>query len=174
MRVMRQSGTYILFHTLSPLLVEQADAAVKALAQLDGHKIGIKYCSLRYAKNVNYDDMDRTKPRIEIPALGGSKESSAEGGASGSGSRGTTDRRKVTAIQAIEAKLRALESRTAVEEFRVNRTVAHHQDAPISRYQFNLNNESVEKGRHGSHNHNKRSHRSHRPYNNAGGGRPRR
>lgn len=133
------------------------------MTKLDGQKIGIKYCSLRYAKNVNYDEMTsgRPKARIEIAALGGAglKDSTAQPGGS---SRSTGDRRKDSAIQAIEAKLRALESRTAGDEFKVNRTVATSHEAPISRYQFNLSNEGAERGKY----HQKRNQRNNsRPYN---------
>ena len=130
---------------------------MKALTKMDGQKIGIKYCSVRFAKIVNYDEFgDRAKPRIEIPALGGTKES-------GPGtSRSTTgDKKKDSAIQAIEAKLRMLESKTPGDEFKVNRTASQSHEAPISKYQFNLNNDSHG----GKYSQNKRHQRHQKPYN---------
>lgn len=165
----------MLFHRSGPLsgqprgyafvTFKKAGDAAKALRKLDGQKIGIKYCSIRFAKNVNYDEMgDRARPRIEIPALGGTKEAQA----GSSGSRSTGDRRKDSAIQAIEAKLRMLESRTAGDEFKVNRTVPQNHEAPISRYQFNLNNDSSERGGGGKYSNHKRNQRNQRPYNSRG------
>lgn len=194
LKILQQFGEIekfdMLFHRSGPLYgqprgyafvtYKRASDAVKALTKLDGQRIGIKYCSIRYAKNVNYDDMgDRQKPRIEIPALCGTKDSGPLAGGSSSSGRGggTGDRRKDSAIQAIEAKLRMLEGRTAGDEFKVNRTVTQGREAPISKYQFNLNNET-DRG-FGKYPHHKRNQRNHRPYNNRatssrGGGHTRR
>lgn len=196
LKILQQFGEIekfdLLFHRSGPLYgqprgygfvtYKKAADAAKALTNLDGQKIGIKYCSIRFAKNVNYDDYgDRPRAKIDIPALGGSKDGGGGGahaGSSGGGSsRGGSsgDRRKDSAIQAIEAKLRMLESRTAGDEFKVNRTAAQSHEAPISRYQFNLNNDTGG-GKYSNHG---RNHRNHRPYNNRstsgrGGGHTRR
>lgn len=158
----------MLFHRSGPLsgqprgyafvTYKRAADAVKALKNLDGQKIGIKHCSIRYAKNVNYDElMERPKPRIEIPAL-------AAGGASGSGGpQAGGSGRKVSAIQAIEAKLKMLENRRAGDEFHVNsRAVSTYQEAPIQNYQFNLNAAADSKKY--PQKRNQRSHHQSRPY----------
>lgn len=150
---------------------KKAEDALRALNKLDGQKIGIKYCSIRFAKNVNYDEMERPKPQIPVLAAGSSKEGGLSGGATAGTSRSsagssTVDRRKDSAIQAIEAKLRMLENRRT-DEFMVNsRAVASHQEAPIQNYQFNMTSTTSENKNYPAHKRNHRPHHHSRPYNN--------
>lgn len=110
----------------------QPEEAKIALKKLHGQQIGIKHCSVRFAKNVNYDELiDKyQKPKIEIPALaaGGSKE----------GQSATKLSKEIT-IQAIEAKLKLLENKKTGDDFVVNKTV-NHEPGIIQRYQYNANN----------------------------------
>ncbi|XP_033226572.1 probable RNA-binding protein 18 [Belonocnema kinseyi] len=82
---------------------EDAEAAMDALHNL---RIGAKNIVVRWAHSVNENDMDRAKPKIEIPALAGAKK----------------EEKKIsreTAIQAIEAKLKMM--RESEEEFELNK-----------------------------------------------------
>lgn len=137
------------------------------MTKLDGQKIGIKHCSIRYAAaNTNYDETgDKARSQMAIPALAGAKPGPSSSSSSSRSSNAVPGQRTVSAIQAIEHKLRMLQSRTAGDEFKVNRTGNTSTDAPIARYQFNLHNDQ-EKGGFGKYNSNhKKTHRNQRPYN---------
>lgn len=138
---------------------KKPEDALRALTKLDGQKIGIKCCSIRFAKNVNYDEIvERPKPQIPVLAAGTTASTSR----SSAGSAG--NRRKDSTIQAIEAKLRMLENRRT-DEFLVNsRAVASHQEAPIQNYQFNMNSTASENKKFPAHKRNHRPNQS-RPYN---------
>lgn len=83
--------------------VQDAEAAKDALHNL---KVGAKYIIVRWAHSVTESDMDKPKPKIDIPALAGAKKE---------------DKRisRETAIQAIEAKLKLMKE--SEEEFELNK-----------------------------------------------------
>lgn len=96
------------------------------MKKLNGKPIGTKTVSVRLAKNINYDEIDRPKPKIEIPVLA-------------AGSSSSTDASKVSneiAIQAIEAKLKLLENRDVLDDFEINKTSVN-QTPLIKKYQYN-------------------------------------
>ncbi|EDW27681.1 GL20144 [Drosophila persimilis] len=89
----------MLFHKGGPMVgqsrgyafVTFAEVATNALLKLDGTSVGSRSIAVRLAKNIKYDDLQKPKPRIEIPALGtGKREEKIS---------------KSEAIRAIEAKL---------------------------------------------------------------------
>ncbi|XP_065363201.1 probable RNA-binding protein 18 [Calliphora vicina] len=98
----------------------QPEGAIRALDKLNGHLVLNRPIAVRLAKNVNYDDLERPKPKIEIPALGTGKK---EGKIS-----------KEEAIKAIEQKLKFLESQPDDLEF--NQSLACEVPL-IQKYQFN-------------------------------------
>lgn len=72
------------------------------------------------------DDFEKPKPKIDIPVL-----------AAGSSSREPLKFSKEITIQAIEAKLKMLESKP--DDFEINKTIS--DEVPlIHKYQFNKNN----------------------------------
>ncbi|XP_039961937.1 probable RNA-binding protein 18 isoform X1 [Bactrocera neohumeralis] len=123
----------MLFHKSGPLVGQSrgyafvtfgtADAALKALEKLNGTPIANRPIVIRLAKNVNYDELNKQKPRIEIPALGSSSRDDKMS--------------REDAIRAIESKLRALE-RNGEEELELNLLNSASTQVPfIQRYQFN-------------------------------------
>lgn len=74
------------------------------------------------------DDLDKKNSRYDIPALAGASTSAQ------------TKRSKEYTIQAIEAQLKALESKQ--EDFVVNRTTVNEVPL-VRRYQFNKNVEGT-------------------------------
>ncbi|XP_014089014.1 probable RNA-binding protein 18 isoform X1 [Bactrocera oleae] len=123
----------MLFHKSGPLVGQSrgyafvtfgtADAALKALEKLNGTPIANRPIVIRLAKNVNYDELNKQKPRIEIPALGSSSRDEQMS--------------REDAIRAIESKLRALE-RNGEEELELNLLNSASTQVPfIQRYQFN-------------------------------------
>ncbi|XP_011181988.1 probable RNA-binding protein 18 isoform X2 [Zeugodacus cucurbitae] len=123
----------MLFHKSGPLVGQSrgyafvtfgtADAALKALEKLNGTPIANRPIVIRLAKNVNYDELNKQKPRIEIPALGSSSRDDRMS--------------REDAIRAIESKLRALE-RNGEEELELNLLNSASNQVPfIQRYQFN-------------------------------------
>ncbi|XP_076237853.1 putative RNA-binding protein 18 [Calliopsis andreniformis] len=83
--------------------VQDAEAAKDALHNL---KVGAKNIIVRWAHSVTESDIDKPKPKIDIPALAGAKKE---------------DKRisRETAIQAIEAKLKLMKE--SEEEFELNK-----------------------------------------------------
>ncbi|XP_055856879.1 probable RNA-binding protein 18 isoform X1 [Episyrphus balteatus] len=127
----------MLFHKNGPLVgqsrgyafvtFKSADSSVKALHKLNGQYIGKKPLAVRLAKNLNYDELEKPKPRIEIPALGTRPVDSTIS--------------KEDAIRAIEAKLNVLEKRTLDEEIEMTNNSSTCQTPIIQKYQFNKNND---------------------------------
>ncbi|TDG38636.1 hypothetical protein AWZ03_014942 [Drosophila navojoa] len=113
------------------------EGAKNALIKLDGSNIGSRSIAVRLAKNIKYDDLQRPKPRLEIPALGrGKREDKIS---------------KSDAIRAIETKLRTLERQTD-DNLELNTT--REENVPfIHRYQFNKSREDAPRTRpHGKYN----------------------
>ncbi|XP_012239998.1 probable RNA-binding protein 18 isoform X4 [Bombus impatiens] len=83
--------------------IQDAKTAKDALHNL---KVGSKNIIVRWAHSVTESDMDKPKPKIDIPALAGAKKE---------------DKRisRETAIQAIEAKLKLMKE--SEEEFELNK-----------------------------------------------------
>lgn len=125
-----------------------------ALEKLNGKLIGSKHVVVRLAKNINYDELERPKPKIEIPVLaaGASKDRKIS---------------KEVAIQAIEAKLKMLENKS--DDFEINKTSA--TEIPlIQKYQYNKmsgggNTDPSSKQQTSSRYHYTKSRQSSRPYN---------
>ncbi|XP_067637126.1 probable RNA-binding protein 18 isoform X1 [Eurosta solidaginis] len=136
----------MLFHKSGPMVGHSrgyafatfgtADAALIALEKLNGTIVANRPLVIRLAKSVNYDEFNKQKPKIEIPALGA----------------GSCDDKmnKDEAIRAIEAKLRALE-RSGDEDLELNLlTPVSSKASFIQRYQFNKDrdaNSSTSSGR---------------------------
>lgn len=84
------------------------------------------YLSILFPNDIySQDELDRPKPRVEIPAL-------AAGASKGPST--TSKLSKAFTIQAIEAKLKALENKK--DDFEVNKT-SNHEIPIIQRYQYN-------------------------------------
>ncbi|KAG4066701.1 hypothetical protein HA402_007337 [Bradysia odoriphaga] len=97
-----------------------------ALTKLHGKHIGTKMVVVRLAKNLSYDDIEKPKQKISIPVL-----------EAGSSSNEPLKVSKEITIQAIEAKLKMLESKA--DDFEINKTAS--DEVPlIHKYQFNKNN----------------------------------
>ncbi|XP_013118071.1 probable RNA-binding protein 18 isoform X2 [Stomoxys calcitrans] len=99
----------------------KASAAVIALEKLNGHMILNRPIAVRMAKNINYDEFERPKPKIEIPALGTGKR------------EGKITREE--AIKAIEQKLKIIESQGDDIDF--DQPAAGPVIPLIQKYQFN-------------------------------------
>ncbi|XP_037937996.1 probable RNA-binding protein 18 [Teleopsis dalmanni] len=126
----------MLFHKSGPLVGQSrgyafvtfltTDGARIALRKLNGTPVVNRPIAVRLAKNVNYDELEKPKPRIEIPALGTTKRE---------GKISTEE-----AIRAIEAKLKFLEKNTDLE-MEINTIAGSTNGVPpvpfIQRYQFN-------------------------------------
>lgn len=96
------------------------------------------------------DDMDKSKARVEIPALG-------------VGAASTGKMSKELTIKAIEAKLKALENHT--DDLVINQTSTN--DVPlIQRYQYNKNSNTQSSSTAGPMNRRYNSRHSSAPYNN--------
>ncbi|XP_059622955.1 probable RNA-binding protein 18 [Phlebotomus argentipes] len=108
--------------------------AATAIQKLTGKQIDGRSIAVGLAKTFSENE-DRFKTRIEIPALGG---------AAGSSSGASVDRKKI-AIQAIEAKLKVLESQRSGDDFEVNKSVSSEASL-IQRYQFNKGQERSHRG----------------------------
>ncbi|XP_020285638.1 probable RNA-binding protein 18 [Pseudomyrmex gracilis] len=83
--------------------IEDAKTAKDALHNL---KVGAKNVIVRWAHSVTESDMDKPKPKIDIPALAGAKKEDKKIS-------------RETAIQAIEAKLKLMKE--SEEEFELNK-----------------------------------------------------
>ncbi|XP_055592218.1 probable RNA-binding protein 18 isoform X2 [Uranotaenia lowii] len=94
-----------------------------ALEALNGKLVGDKHMVVRWAKNVNRDEMERTKPKLQIPALAGGSKAGPSGPMS-----------QQTKIQALEAKLKMMESRT--DDLVINKNISGERPI-IERYQYN-------------------------------------
>lgn len=123
----------------------------RALEMLNGKMIGDKHMVVRWAKNVNRDEMERTKPKIQIPALAGGSKAGAGGPVS-----------QQTKIQALEAKLKMMESRS--DDLIINKSTVSERPI-IERYQYNKNQPNQQQQRSDS-----MKHRHHGP--GRGGSRP--
>ncbi|GAB0090194.1 hypothetical protein DMENIID0001_048890 [Sergentomyia squamirostris] len=104
--------------------------ASTAIQMLTGKKIDGRAIAVGLAKTFNEDEADKTKAKIEIPALAGPASSSASS---------TVDKKRF-AIMAIEAKLKTLESQRSGDDFEVNKSVSEEASL-IQRYQFNKGQE---------------------------------
>ncbi|XP_075156464.1 putative RNA-binding protein 18 isoform X2 [Haematobia irritans] len=121
----------MLFHKGGPLMGQsrgyafvtfaKASGAVIALEKLNGHMILNRPIAVRMAKNINYDEFERPKPKIEIPALGTGKR------------EGKITREE--AIKAIEHKLKVIESQGDDIDF--DQPTAGPVIPLIQKYQFN-------------------------------------
>ncbi|XP_011135974.1 probable RNA-binding protein 18 [Harpegnathos saltator] len=80
--------------------------AKTAKAALHNLKVGAKNIIVRWAHSVSESEMDKPKPKIDIPALAGAKKEDKKIS-------------RETAIQAIEAKLKLM--RESEEEFELNK-----------------------------------------------------
>ncbi|XP_011348243.1 probable RNA-binding protein 18 [Ooceraea biroi] len=83
--------------------IQDANTAKDALHNL---KVGAKNIIVRWAHSVTESDMDKPKPKIDIPALAGAKKEDKKIS-------------RETAIQAIEAKLKMMKE--SKEEFELNK-----------------------------------------------------
>ncbi|KAL5288345.1 RBM18 family protein [Megaselia abdita] len=123
--------------------------SMEAIEKLDGCKAGERHLAVRFAKNVNYDELEKQKPKIHIPSL-----------SVGSSSSSSMDKERT--IRAIEAKLKMLESRP--KEIEINKPLT--DGIPIiKKYQYNKNGDSTSTGPH-YHKHSSSS-SSYKPYNKA-------
>ncbi|XP_023179244.1 probable RNA-binding protein 18 isoform X2 [Drosophila hydei] len=119
------------------------EGATNALRKLDGSNVGSRSIAVRLAKNIKYDDLQRPKPRIEIPALGSGKREDKIS--------------KAEAIRAIEAKLKALERQTD-DNLELNTTGREHNMPIIHRYQYNKSRDDAQRaGPYGKYNKSKAS-----------------
>lgn len=92
---------------------------------LNGKLVGDKHMVVRWAKNVNRDEMEKTKPKLQIPALAGGSKAGPSGPLS-----------QQTKIQALEAKLKMMESKS--DDLVINKSI--NAERPIiEKYQYNKN-----------------------------------
>ncbi|XP_076283298.1 putative RNA-binding protein 18 [Lasioglossum baleicum] len=121
--------------------VQDAETAKDALHNL---KVGAKNIIVRWAHSVTEPDIDKPKPKIDIPALAGAKKE---------------DKRisRETAIQAIEAKLKLMKE--SEEEFELNKPL--NGSPVIHLYQKPENSKPSTSARY----HNRSHHHNNKPYN---------
>ncbi|KAH8368779.1 hypothetical protein KR084_003225 [Drosophila pseudotakahashii] len=132
----------MLFHKGGPMVGQsrgyafvtfaQNEGATNALLKLDGTSVGNRSIAVRLAKNIKYDDLQKPKPRLEIPALGtGKREEKIS---------------KTEAIRAIEAKLKLLERQTD-DNLELNTAGGRGEaNVPfIQRYQFNKDRDGTQR-----------------------------
>ncbi|XP_001354817.3 probable RNA-binding protein 18 isoform X1 [Drosophila pseudoobscura] len=131
----------MLFHKGGPMVGQsrgyafvtfaENEGATNALLKLDGTSVGSRSIAVRLAKNIKYDDLQKPKPRIEIPALGtGKREEKIS---------------KSEAIRAIEAKLKHLERHTD-DNLELNPREGFNANVPfIQRYQFNKDRDNTQR-----------------------------
>ncbi|XP_022208462.2 probable RNA-binding protein 18 isoform X1 [Drosophila obscura] len=131
----------MLFHKGGPMVGQsrgyafitfaQNEGATNALLKLDGTSVGSRSIAVRLAKNIKYDDLQKPKPRIEIPALGtGKREEKIS---------------KSEAIRAIEAKLKHLERQTD-DNLELNPRDGINANVPfIQRFQFNKDRDNTQR-----------------------------
>ncbi|XP_001604239.2 probable RNA-binding protein 18 [Nasonia vitripennis] len=131
LKLVQKHGTIekfdLLFHRSGPqagqsrgyafVTYKTARDAESAMETLQNLRVGSKNIVVRYAHSINVAELDKPKPKIEIPALAGAKK----------------DDKKIsreTAIQAIEAKLKMMKE--SEEEFQLNKPL---EGAPLI-YQY--------------------------------------
>ncbi|EDX17903.1 GD17174 [Drosophila simulans] len=131
----------MLFHKGGPMVGQsrgyafvtfaQNEGATNALLKLDGTSVGNRSIAVRLAKNIKYDEMQKPKPRLDIPALGtGKREEKVS---------------KTEAIRAIEAKLKLLERQTD-DNLELNTAGRGEANVPfIQRYQFNKDRDASQR-----------------------------
>ncbi|XP_030378683.1 probable RNA-binding protein 18 isoform X2 [Scaptodrosophila lebanonensis] len=131
----------MLFHKGGPMVGQsrgyafvtfaEDEGATNALLKLDGINVGSRSIAVRLAKNIKYDDLQKPKPRLEIPALGtGKREEKIS---------------KSEAIRAIEAKLKVLE-RQSDDNLELNPVGRGDANVPfIQRYQFNKDRDNTQR-----------------------------
>ncbi|XP_014210298.1 probable RNA-binding protein 18 [Copidosoma floridanum] len=141
----------LLFHRSGPqaglprgyafVTYKTANDAENAMETLQNLKVGCKNIVVRYAHSVNEAELDKPKPKIEIPALAGAKKSDVRIS-------------RETAIQAIEAKLKMMKE--SEEEFQLNKPL--EGSSVVYQYQKQDNNKPATSTRHhsrGSYHHKK-------------------
>ncbi|XP_069696848.1 probable RNA-binding protein 18 [Periplaneta americana] len=134
LKLVQKHGTIekfdLLFHRSGPsagqprgyafVTYSSSEDAAKAKDSLDGTLMGCKRVVVRWANSISKEELDRSKPELEIPALAGAKSDKKI-------SRQTT-------IQAIEAKLKMMEH-SSLDDFEVNNAPAGNlftqQQAPL-------------------------------------------
>ncbi|KAJ8673381.1 hypothetical protein QAD02_004643 [Eretmocerus hayati] len=122
--------------------VRDAETAMRTLQNL---RFGSKNIVVRYAHSINEAELDKPKPKLEIPALAGAKKEDVRIS-------------RETAIQAIEAKLKLMKE--SEEEFQLNKPLA---GAPlIQQYQ---KPESDKPSTSSRYHHRNTHHNSRKPYN---------
>ncbi|XP_046469204.1 probable RNA-binding protein 18 [Neodiprion pinetum] len=145
----------LLFHRSGPqagqprgyafVTYETSYDAEKAKDALHNIKIGAKTIVVRWAHSVNESDMEKPKPKIDIPALAGAKKEDKKVS-------------RETAIQAIEAKLKMMNE--SEEEFELNKPLV---GTPIlQQYQSPENIKPSTSNRY--HNHRGSRYQSNKPY----------
>ncbi|KAL2734235.1 putative RNA-binding protein 18 [Vespula squamosa] len=126
--------------------IEDAEAAKDALHNL---KVGAKNIVVRWAHSVTEPDIEKPKPKIDIPALAGAKKEDKKIS-------------RETAIQAIEAKLKLMKE--SEEEFELNKPL---DGSPIIHlYQRTENQKPSTSTRHhnrGNHHHNNKPYNRYKP-----------
>nr|XP_029729571.1 probable RNA-binding protein 18 isoform X2 [Aedes albopictus] len=125
----------MLFHRSGPMAgyprgyafvtYERQKDSEAALEVLNGRRVGDKHMVVRWAKNVNRDEMEKTKPKLQIPALAGGSKAGPSGPMS-----------QQTKIQALEAKLKMMESRS--DDLVINKSTTVERPI-IEKYQYNKN-----------------------------------
>ncbi|XP_015591750.1 probable RNA-binding protein 18 isoform X2 [Cephus cinctus] len=120
LKLVQKHGTIekfdLLFHRSGPqagqprgyafVTYKNSEDAEKAKDTLHNLKVGAKNIVVRWAHSVNESEMDKPKPKIDIPALAGAKKEDKKIS-------------RETAIQAIEAKLKLMNE--SEEEFELNK-----------------------------------------------------
>ncbi|CAH0393817.1 unnamed protein product [Bemisia tabaci] len=109
----------LLFHRSGPLAGQprgyafvtysQLEDAKRVKTALDGTKVGTKNIAIKWAYNNEKEDDTKSKPKLTIPALAGASEEKKPIS-------------KLTKIQAIEAKLKMMES-TSFSEVEIQPTI---------------------------------------------------
>lgn len=135
------------------------------MIKLNGLKVGDKHIAVRPANKVNYDELEKPKPKIEIPALtAGTSSSSSTHHSHPHGDRTkNVMTSKELAIQALEAKLKQLEDSNY--DFELNKTAANETPL-IQKYQFNKD-KPIQTNTRTKYSHNRYKTRS-RPYGKSG------
>lgn len=144
LKILQKYGDFerfdLLFHRSGPLAgqprgyafvtYKESVDAKKAKESLDGKMLGCKRVAVRWANSVSKEDMDKPKPKLEIPALAGAKSEKKLS-------------REIT-IQAIEAKLKMMEHNNS-DEFKIDNSPCG--SAPTTRASLLQQNNTYNKGR---------------------------
>ncbi|XP_051168117.1 probable RNA-binding protein 18 [Leptopilina boulardi] len=126
-------------------LVKDAECAMEKLHNL---RIGSKNIVVRWAHSVSESDMEKPKPKIDIPALAGAKKEDNKIS-------------RETAIQAIEAKLKMM--RESPEEFELNKPLV---GTPMIQQYVKSDNQKPSTSTRYRHNHGS-NYQNRKPYNRA-------